>query len=105
MKLQGATKYERGKTMSKLISIAQTLRDSGLTVSLDTKDNEVSVSGADYLITISEELGQFSATLFAGSDYSCNDWTHEEELFTYRNPKAVASAVAKRVKDLESLGE
>jgi len=92
-------------TVSKLITIAQALRDSGLAVELDTKNNEVTVSGADYLISISEELGNFSALLNAGNDTSCNSWAHEEELFTYRNPMAVIKAVAKRVKLIESFSE
>lgn len=89
--------------MSKLIYIAQTLRDTGLAVSLDTKDNEVTVSGSDFEIVIGETSGQFSATLFGGNDM--NAWAYERELFTYRNPKAVASKIIKEVKHLESVGE
>jgi len=89
--------------MSKLIHIAQALRDKGLTVTLDTIDNEVTVLDRNFSILISEELGQFSATLFTG-DY-LNAWASEEELFTYRNPNAVVSAVAKRVKLIESFSE
>ena len=86
--------------MSKLITIAQALRDSGLTVSLDTRDNEVTVSGSDYEVCVSEYAGQFQATLFAGN--YLNAWAYEEELFSYRNPMAVIKAVAKRVKQLDN---
>lgn len=85
--------------MSKLTYIAQALRDSGLTVSLDTRDKEVTVSGSDYNLCVTEEAGTFFATLYAGS--YLNAHTYEEELKPYRNPLAMVSAVSRRVKQLE----
>jgi hypothetical protein len=91
--------------MSKLITIAQALRDSGLTVTLDARNKEVSVSGSDYLISIAEYSGEFQAMLFAGNDTSCNAWAYEEELFSYRNPMAVIGAVSRRVEQLNNFGD
>lgn len=85
--------------MSKLIYIAQALRDSGLTVSLEERETEVKVSGSDYDLFVTEEAGTFFATLYAGS--YLNAHTYEEELKSYRNPLAMVSAVSRRVKQLE----
>lgn len=91
--------------MSKLTYIAQALRDSGLTVSLNTRDNEVVVSGSDYNLCVSEYSGEFQGALYAGHDNSCNAWAYEEELFSYRNPMAVIGAVSRRVEQLNNLGD
>ena len=91
--------------MSKLTYIAQALRDSGLTVSLDSRDKEITVSGSDYNLCVSEYAGEFQGALYAGHDTSCNAWAYEEELFSYRNPMAVVSAVSRRVEQLNNLGD
>jgi hypothetical protein len=103
MRLQRVTANERGKTMSKLVSIAQALRDSGLTVSFDSRDNEVTVSDSDFQIVITEELGTFFGTLYAGSELNAH--TYEEELFNYRNTRAVVGEVSRRVKQLNNLSD
>lgn len=84
---------------NKLIYIAQALRDSGLKVSLGT-DDEVSVSGNDYELCVTEEAGTFFGTLYAGR--YLNAHTYEEELKSYRNPMAMVSAVSRRVKQLDN---
>lgn len=87
---QGANKRKR-KTMSNLNYIASELKTAGLIVHLSNNDVKVSFESA--LIWITEDFNGINATLFAGHDYSCNDWLLEEELFTYQNPKAVVEKV------------
>jgi hypothetical protein len=86
--------------MNKLTYIAQALRDSGLTVSLDSRDKEVTVSGSDFQLCVTEEAGTFFGTLYAGR--YLNAHTYEEELKSYRNPMAMVSAVSRRVKQLDN---
>ena len=87
---------------NKLIYIAQALRGSGLRVRLGT-DDEVTVSGNEYELCVTEEAGTFFATLYAGS--YLNAHTYEEELKSYRNPMAMVSAVSRRVEQLYNFGD
>lgn len=82
--------------MSNLNYITSALAEAGLVVHNNGHDVKVSFASTPALIWITEDANGIGATLFAGTDYSCNDWAHEEELFLYRNPKAVVEAV-KRV--------
>jgi hypothetical protein len=88
---------------NKLIYIAQALRDAGLIVGLDLQGKEVTVSGSDFQVCVNEDRGSFYGTLYAG--IYLNAHTYEEELFSYRNPMAVVSAVSRRVEQLNNLGD
>lgn len=80
--------------MSALGYIAGELKALGLTVVIDGDD--LTATADNYEFAVNHCLGYYSTMVLSGYGYA-NTWANEEELTTYRNPKAVVTQVKRAI--------